>query len=84
MTQEQIMRRMLEGFVNDPPDSDYQQGFLAASLVIANEIMGIEWDDPLILAANDLIGAGHPDVKEIVKKARSSLTVIDGGKSSLD
>jgi len=42
MTQEHIVRRMIEGFLSDPPDTDYQWGFLAATIVIAHEIMGIE------------------------------------------
>jgi len=80
MTQEQLMRKMLESFVSDPPDSDYQKGFLAAGLVIANEIMGFEWNDPLLLKCNDLGNPDSPDMKETITKARAALTIIDGGK----
>ena len=75
MTQEQTMRRMLQGFVDDPPDSEYQHGFLAALLMFGNEVMGIEWNDPLLLKANET-----PAAQAAIAKARPALTIIDGGK----
>lgn len=36
--------RAIEGFINDPPDSDYQCGFIDAICVIYREALGIEGD----------------------------------------
>lgn len=42
--------RALGGFLNDPPDSDFQRGFLSALLVIYREGLGKgEGDDRLKL-----------------------------------
>jgi hypothetical protein len=65
------IRQMLEGFVKDPPDNDFQAGFLAATITIANEIMGIAHDDPLILAAE-----GKLDELSRMKR----FTIIEGGR----
>lgn len=81
MTQEQRMRRMIQGFLDDPPDTPSQQGFLAAALMIATEIMGIEWNDPLILSADELVKGKLPDVEGEITKAKAKLTVIDGGRT---
>lgn len=80
MTQEQRMRRMLQGFVDDPPDSEYQHGFLAALLMFGNEVMGIEWNDPLLLQANTILDGETPAAQAAIAKARPTLTVIDGGQ----
>lgn len=34
--------RSINGFINDPPDSVYQKGFLAAVLIIWGEALGIK------------------------------------------
>lgn len=39
-TPEAIMRKMLRSFEADPPDDEYQQGFLDALVVFATEGMG--------------------------------------------
>ena len=41
---EEYVRSTVQGFVGDPPDSDYQSGFLAALLVIAQEALGHRLD----------------------------------------
>ncbi len=45
MTAEQYMREALALFAFDPPDTDFQRGYLAALRVIANEAMGFAWND---------------------------------------
>lgn len=80
MTQEQRIRRMLEGFVNDPPDTDYQQGFLAAVIVIGHEIMGIGFDEPVMADANALVAGSAPNIREVCEETKRTFSVIDGGK----
>lgn len=41
-TTEDYMRRALGLFAVDPPDSEYQRGYLAALQVFASEAMGID------------------------------------------
>jgi hypothetical protein len=80
MTQEQTMRRLLQGFVDDPPDSEYQEGFLAALAMFANEVMGFEWNDPLLVKAMAAFDGSTPTAHATVAKARPALTIINGGK----
>lgn len=81
MTPEKRIRRILEGFINDPPDTDYQQGFLAAVIVIGHEIMGISMREKLMQDADALVKSSAPDILEAFAKAKHTFTVIDGGKS---
>lgn len=74
------MRRVLEGFVNDPPDTEYQEGFLAAVAVIAVDVMGMEWDDPLLQKVDRLVDDATPQAHATIAKLRPALTVISGGK----
>lgn len=46
---------ILQSFVGDPPDNDFQAGYLSAVLVIANEVAGIPRTDPLWRQADDLL-----------------------------
>lgn len=48
MNERDYMRKALELFVADPPDSDFQRGYLEGLKVFANEAMGFRWDDPLL------------------------------------
>lgn len=64
------MSAALRLFVVDPPDTDFQRGYLEGLKVFANEAMGIKWDDPL------LWGAVEP-APEPPRKPK--FTVIDGG-----
>jgi hypothetical protein len=76
--QEEAIRSMLEGFIKDPADSDFQEGFLSAVCVIAVEVLGFRWDDPLIVRAQ--VNDAHPQVPVTLAKVRPTLTVIDGDK----
>jgi hypothetical protein len=70
-TAEQYMRECLQLFILDPPDSDFQRGFLEGMKVFANEAMGFKWDDPLLWGE---------DVQPIETRfiPRPKFTVIDG------
>ena len=37
---DEYVRSAVQGFVGDPPDSNYQSGYLAALLVVAQEALG--------------------------------------------
>lgn len=78
------LRAMLTGFVNDPPDSDFQSGFLSATLTIANEVAGMSRDDPLWANANALLNGDDPKyIAAAVKaKAKRQFSVINGGKAN--
>jgi hypothetical protein len=41
---DEYVRSAVHGFVGDPPDSNYQSGYLAALLVIAQEALGHRLD----------------------------------------
>ena len=43
-TVEEYVLSSVETFLNDPPDTDYQRGFLAAMLVLAEEALGLRTD----------------------------------------
>lgn len=72
MTPEEYMRAALASFVEDPPDDDYQRGYLEGLKVFANEAMGFKWDDPLLWRETPPI--------EPTKAPRPQFTVIDGGR----
>lgn len=46
--------RAIEGFLADPPDSDYQRGYLAALVNIYREGMGRGETDARVIAAEKL------------------------------
>lgn len=50
---EEYVVRAIEGFLKDPPDCDFQRGYLAALITIGVEAMGLAKDDPLIVAAEE-------------------------------
>lgn len=81
-TPQQIVIAMLAGFIHDPPDSEYQCGFLGALLVIANEALGIPFTDPVWDAANLLLSGNADAAYEMAAKKRAALQVIEGGRSS--
>jgi len=41
---EEYVRRSVEGFLGDPPDTDFQRGFLASLLIVAEEALGLRMD----------------------------------------
>lgn len=83
MTQEQIIRSMMQGFIDDPPNSEFQRGFLAAVCLIANEVMGFEDNEPLLLKANGQYYASIQDAHATAAKL-SHLKLINGGKNVND
>lgn len=72
-----IMREMLNGFIKDRPDSDFQIGFLEGLVVFAHEGLGMRMDDAAFHEASDIAYASvlAPQLK------RRTFQVIDGGKS---
>lgn len=53
----EVALQILDGFVRDPPDDDYQRGFLRAMLMFSNEVLGIPDDDQTWKAADALMTA---------------------------
>lgn len=69
-----MMRQALELFAKDPPDTDFQEGYLCALMVFANEAMGFAWNDPSLAQCENL------STKASAAFKRKSFDVIDGGK----
>jgi hypothetical protein len=53
-TVEEYVESCVHGFVSDPPDTDYQLGFLGAMLVLAEEALGLRMDLPPFAEAHEL------------------------------
>lgn len=53
---EPFVMKAIEGFLNDPPDSDYQRGYAAALIVIYREGLGRGASDARVEAAERLLG----------------------------
>jgi hypothetical protein len=51
---EEYVTRSVQMFLVDPPDTDYQCGFLAALLVLAKEALGLRMTEPPFAAAEGL------------------------------
>lgn len=51
------MIEAIDGFLMDPPDSDFQRGFLAALLVLYREGLGRGASDARLIAADRLVSA---------------------------
>ncbi len=75
MNADHIMRQALSLFAVDPPDSDFQQGYLCALLVFANEGLGFAWNDPSLAQCEPALTE-----KSAAALARKRFEVIDGGK----
>jgi hypothetical protein len=73
---EDYMRNALDSFAKDPPDTDFQEGYLAALMVFANEAMGFAWNDPALAKCENL---STKAAVAIERKKR--FDVIDGGAS---
>jgi hypothetical protein len=74
---EETMRLALSLFEKDPPDTDFQEGYLCGLIVFANEGLGFAWNDP------DLIKC-QPHLQNMGEKAeplRDRLRMIEGGLS---
>lgn len=81
MTQEQIVRGMLQAFAEDRPDGDFQEGFLAALIVVATEVLGFDIEDIDVICANSAANCTLNELCQTKKKARLvELKVIDGSK----
>jgi hypothetical protein len=51
---EKYGERAVQSFLSDPPDTDFQRGFLSAMLVIAEEALGLPVDAPPFKEAQEL------------------------------
>lgn len=54
------LMEQIEGFLRDPPDTDFQCGFLAALLAVYKETMGKGGGDARIIAAEGLLRRAIP------------------------
>lgn len=69
-----VMHSLLRGFVDDPPDNDFQRGYLEGLVVFAHEGLGMGLEDIAFERASGIVYA------EIVNDKRPRFTLIDGGK----
>ena len=51
---EEYVRSAVQGFVNDPPDTDPQWGYLSALLVVAKDALGQQMDTSPFAEAREL------------------------------
>lgn len=51
------IREAIEGFITDPPDSDFQAGYLSALIEVARAQLGMLKDDPLLVAGEKALEA---------------------------
>lgn len=51
---EAYLREAMEGFITDPPDDDYQQGYLGALTAIYEEALGMPKDSNILVAVGEL------------------------------
>lgn len=77
MTPDEYMRQALRLFIIDPPDTDFQQGYLEGLKVFANEALGFKWDDPLVWGE----GGQRIETKAI---ERPKFKIIDGGRADVE
>ena len=52
---ENYIRSSVQTFLVDPPDSEFQRGFLSALLVVAKEALGLHLDVPPFAKAQKLV-----------------------------
>jgi len=52
---EEYVTSSVQTFLGDPPDSDYQRGFLGAMLIVAKEPLGLQMDKPPFKKAEKLL-----------------------------
>lgn len=55
-TEQSTIRGILAGFISDPPDTEYQRGYLAAVLSLGKDVLSISSSDPVWDEANQLLG----------------------------
>jgi hypothetical protein len=51
---EEYVRSAVQGFLGDPPDTEFQRGYLASLLVLAEEALGLRMDLPPFAEAHKL------------------------------
>jgi hypothetical protein len=54
---QRFIERAIDGFLSDPPDSDFQRGYLAALLNVYREGLGVPASNGRIIAAEKLTSA---------------------------
>ena len=64
---EEYVTSSVQTFLGDPPDSDYQRGFLGAMLVVAEEALRLQMDKPPFKKAEKLL-----TTKSTQRKSRSA------------
>lgn len=57
----EVAMKILDSFIGDPPDTDFQRGYLSAILVFANEVLCVPNDDPTWKAADGLLSAAQSE-----------------------
>jgi hypothetical protein len=72
---EGYVRSAVKGFVSDPPDSDFQRGYLAAMLIVAEQALGHRLDLPPTPKPTRCKNS-----KEVAINAREITLRISGGK----
>lgn len=60
----EVAIKILNSFIGDPPDTDFQRGYLSAILVFANEVLGVPYNDPTWVAADALVSAKDQPLSE--------------------
>lgn len=73
----EVMRSLLRGFIDDPPDNEFQRGYLEALIVFAHDGLGMRLEDSVWRQASDLAYAETTGAEK-----RPKFTLIDGGKPS--
>lgn len=56
-----VAMKILDSFINDPPDTEFQRGYLSGILVFANEVLCVPNDDATWIAADALLGTDQAD-----------------------
>ena len=54
MTTEEYVTNSVQTFLGDPPDNEYQRGFLGALLIVAEEALGLQMNIPPFAEAQKL------------------------------
>ncbi len=49
------VKKAIEGFINDPPDSEYQRGFLASLLCLYREALEMPLNDKILIAGENIL-----------------------------
>lgn len=73
----EVMRSLLRGFIDNPPDNEFQRGYLEGLVVFAHDGLGMRLEDSVWRQASEI---AYPEVNVIGAEKRPRFTIIDGGK----